>query len=212
MRIFFAINRGHRTGKLLVASLAVVSICLLCLTSLSCLDWQKPKYTHNNDYSPVLGHANFNVVAKEIGASAQGSILISQSKPKWLDITVTASFIISPNDWHGVRFILPHDCYIEDILCTYIDDNSSDSSFIPLVYGGHSPRFGLIVQVGDPYPSGITSGGPGVIVITAALPIEGENEVADLRFGVDIGAKMSDGGYWILGVAHETMIIQLEYK
>jgi len=203
----------HKTGKLLEVSCAIAIVCLAILVPTSCLGWQIPKYTHSYSYSDLLGYSCFNVNAEVTGTSTQGTILVSQSKPNALDIKIAANVVIAPDDWAGVRFVFPMGCYVQDILCTYIDSsdfpyNSFWTKFNPPDYG----EYGGDISIGHRYPGEVTNGGTGTVIIDFIMPIDTESKITELKFGITAGARMSDGGYWILGEAYETIVVQLEYK
>ena len=209
MRIFFTTNKGCRISKLLVAGLVVISACFLAS---SCLGYQKPKYTHNYNHSVLLGHSSFDLSAEEVGTSARGNILISKSKLSELDIRIVSSFVIAPGDWAGVRMIFPRGCYVQDILCTYVDDNRPDSSFWFHDYTDLLSEYGIEFGIGGYFLGGTTSGGEGVVVVDLVMPIDNGREITELEFSIYIGTKLADDGFWTVGVACETVMVQFEYE
>ena len=186
------IDRGHRIGRRLAAGAALVAVCLAILISSSCLDYLKPKYTHNYNYSALLGYSDFDVAAEEVGASARGSILVSRSKANELDIKIMASFVIAPSDWGGIRFIFPRGCYVKDILCTYVDSDSPDNSFELYTRRISGLDNGGEIVVGVHPPGSMPSGGAGTIIIEFAMPVDTKSKIPEVKFDIYLGSRWED--------------------
>ena len=207
----FKIDIGRRTAKLLEVGTVFMIACLVILVFPLCLGCQKSQYTHNVNYSSLLGYSNFDVSAEEIGTSTHGTILVSQSKPNELDIKIVASVVIAPGDWFGVRIAFPRGCYIEDILCTHMDNNRPESdSFWLHDFTKLGSKYGVEFGVGSFSPSETISGGTGTVFIHSVLPIDIENRNAEVEFGIYIGSKKVDAGFWIVGEAYEIIVVQIE--
>ncbi|MCL2281677.1 MAG: hypothetical protein FWC25_03345 [Dehalococcoidia bacterium] len=205
----------------------IIFMCLIALAVMTGCSFRSPKWEHATSYSSLLGRSDFNVVAEEIGSSTQGTILVSQSKPDVLDIKIVASIVIAPNDWAGVSFYFPEGCYVEDILCTYVDNIGFERSF-------EMSSLGEVV-IGS-YNPGDTNGGAGTVIIDCVMPVVAKNKISEMEFSICVGAKWVDGtapipsvtvikptysenliaeiheginpgGYWIRGIAHEKIVV-----
>ncbi|MCL2046263.1 MAG: hypothetical protein FWG88_07740 [Oscillospiraceae bacterium] len=207
MRFVIYRSAVHRWVTIITIAFSVVIIFIGCRSS---NNNYTTDYDHATDYSRLVGSSSFEIGLSEESSYVQGTILVSQSAIDVYNIKIVAQVSIPIGDWGGVAFFLPDGCYVKDVLCTLPEELVAGNEMINLLYTGseNDLKYSTVIEIArNRY--GESSGGEGIIYIEIIIPINNNEQINELIFGIEVGAKkVGNTVYW--GLEHDELIVYME--